>query len=68
MKSIVDFIVDATKDSKLAEEFHDLVQKVDHSKLAAWFHGKGYDIKADEAKKLVENKDSIKSAKLGFTY
>ena len=66
MKSVIDFIVDVAKDKKLGEDFHTQVQNSDHSKLSAWFQGKGYDVKADEAKKLVDNKGTIKASTVGI--
>lgn len=68
MKNFVDFIVDAAKDSALADEFGKHVQGSDHSGISSWLKDKGYDVHEDECKKMADNKDSLKDSKLGIAY
>jgi len=68
MKNFIDFIVDAAKESDLADEFHKIVQDSDHKEISSWLKDKGYEVNEDECKKMVENKDDIQSSKLGVMY
>lgn len=66
MKSFIDFILDVAKDSKLAEEFKSKVESHDHQGLAGWFKDKGYEVHADECKKILDNKDDLRSSRVGI--
>ena len=66
MKNFIDFVVDASKNQTLGEEFHSKVTAGDHKGLSTWFHSKGYEVKEAETSKLVEHKDAIKTSKLGI--
>ncbi len=68
MKNFVDFIVDAAKDSGLGGEFEKFVDGADHKEISSWLKDKGYDVHEDDCKKMVDNKDDVKSSKLGFIY
>lgn len=68
MKNFVDFIVDAAKDSGLADEFEKHVYNSNHSEISSWLKDKGYDVHEDECKKIADNKDHYNKDKLGFFY
>ncbi len=68
MKNFIDFVVDSAKESKLSEEFHQQLNKADHSGMANWLKDKGYDVQADECKKIIDNKDDMKASKVGLMY
>ena len=68
MKNFIDFIVDSAKDKELGEAFEKHVLNADHKEISAWLKEKGYDVHEDECKKLLDNKDDIKSSKVGFFY
>lgn len=62
MKTITDFLVDIAKNEELAKESLAKLGEATHADLSKWFKDKGYDIDENESKKLVENKDDIKSS------
>ena len=68
MKNFVDFVVDASNQGNLANEFQSVVKKADHKAMSSWLKGKGYAVNEDECKKMVDNKDSIDSSRLGLAY
>ncbi len=68
MKNFIDFIVDVAKDGVVGDELHKIIESGDHKVVASWLQGKGYDVSEEDSKKLVENKDDIKSTKLGVYY
>lgn len=68
MKNFIDFVVDAAKDSAIGEELHKVIESGDHKEVASWLSTKGYNVSEDDSKKLVENKDDVKSNKLGIFY
>lgn len=68
MKTFVDFVVDASKETSLAHEFESMIQDADHKTVSSWLSGKGYDVQEEECRKIVDNRDSVKSSKLGLAY
>lgn len=68
MKNFIDFIVDAAKDSGMADEFKKHVEASDHKSISSWLNDKGYDVHVDDVKKMVDSKDDLKSSNLGFAY
>ncbi len=68
MKNFIDFIVDVAKDNGIAKEFEKHVEGSDHKGMSAWLKDKGYDVHEDECKKMVDNKENLKSSKVGWTY
>ena len=68
MKNFVDFVVDASKQGGLADEFQGMVQSSDSKTMSKWLKGKGYAVNESECKKMVENKDDIKTSRLGWAY
>ncbi|MGL1893222.1 MAG: hypothetical protein OCD02_16425 [Spirochaetaceae bacterium] len=68
MKNFIDFIADAAKDTTIGEELLKVVDSSDHKTVASWFQDKGYDVSEDDSKKLVDNKEDMKTTKIGFYY
>lgn len=68
MKNLVDFIVDAAKDSGLADSFESHLEDADHAGVATWLKDKGYNVHEDDCKKMMDNKNHISSSKLGLIY
>lgn len=66
MKNLIDFIVDAAKDSKLHDEFRSHIADASLSDLVGWFNKKGYAVDEDDCKKISDNKEDLKSANVGF--
>lgn len=62
MGSFVDFVIEVLKDKTIGEEFIEIFQKSTPSELVKWFASKNYTISEEEAKKLIENKDSINNS------
>ena len=59
MANFIDFVVEVSKNKTLGKEFKEMFQKSTPQELVEWFSSKGYSISEEEAKKLIENKDSI---------
>ncbi|MBN2656409.1 MAG: hypothetical protein JXR86_05055 [Spirochaetales bacterium] len=66
MKNFIDFVIEAAKDSKLAQELEKHIVDSDHGTIAEWFRSKGYDVHEDECKKLKDNKDDLKNINVGY--
>ena len=68
MKNFTDLMVEIAKDENLAKECFAKLNETDHSGLSNWLKSKGYDVDENECKKLVDNKDNIKSSRVGLAY
>ena len=68
MKNFIDFVVDTAKDSDMANEFHTLIDKADHNSMSSWLKEKGYIVNENDCKKIIDNKDEMRAAKVGFMY
>jgi len=68
MKNFIDLVVDLSKDSNLADEFHKFFEESDHVAISNFLKEKGYAVTEEECKKIIENKDDLKSSKLGYFY
>lgn len=68
MKNFIDFITDATKNSVLGDELHDVVHGGDHKVVSSWLKERGYNVSEEDSKKLVDNRNDVKSSKLGISY
>jgi hypothetical protein len=63
MKSLVDFIIDASKDTILAGKFKEkLNTTVSSTDLQKWFSDNKYELSDDECIRMMENKDKILSS------
>lgn len=60
MKNFTDFIIDSAKDSELGKICMEKIHALDNVGLSQWFSDAGYDVQADECKKLQDNKEEIK--------
>ncbi|MDA3851079.1 MAG: hypothetical protein PF447_07370 [Spirochaetaceae bacterium] len=69
MKRFIDLVTDVTKDKGLFTEVTTKLNSLSHTELSAWFKEKGYDVNEEDSKKLVENKDHVKSStEVGLGY
>lgn len=66
MKNFIDFMVEASKTGTLAEEFHQNLGKGNHAELSQWFSKNGYGVNEQECKKILDNRNDIKSSRLGI--
>jgi len=68
MKNYIDFIGEATSDNNLAKEYQSLIQNSDAVSLSNWFSGKGYAVNENECGKIINSKNNMKSARIGYIY
>ncbi|MBI9099625.1 MAG: hypothetical protein JEY91_14190 [Spirochaetaceae bacterium] len=68
MKSLVDLLVDLTKNPDLGKAVEEKLEGNDHRDLKAMLNDKGYDVHEDECKKIVDNKDDLKSGRVGIAW
>ena len=68
MKSLADLLIDLTKDTDLGKAIEEKLEGNDHKDLKAMLNDKGYDVHEDECKKIVDNKDDLKSGRVGVIW
>jgi hypothetical protein len=68
MKNFVDFVVDASQTNGLSDEFDAMIKSADQKSMSKWLKGKGYDVREEECKKMVDHREDIRASKLGLNY
>ncbi|MGL1893224.1 MAG: hypothetical protein OCD02_16435 [Spirochaetaceae bacterium] len=68
MKNFIDFVADAAKNESMATELNNKIVGSNITEISTWFENQGYSINQDECEKIMMNKDSIASQKIGLYY